>query len=114
MSDKRFAYNPFTGQFFDCGDVHASGIYNKGFTKEYDDFIRGILHEGILYLRLYYPFDDIDQKAYHDILRASSILLRDNVKDIIELIKGRYRIVPRDTVFNVVNGLLKSAGLINI
>jgi len=111
MKNSRFAYNPYNDIFIDCGDTHTSAIYNKGYQKEYDNFIRGIIYNDILYLRLYYPFDDMNIKTWTDIQKASKILLQDNINRIVKLIKSTYGTCPVNIQYNTDNDLLQREGL---
>lgn len=111
MQYKRFAYNPYNDNFFDCGDVHASAIYNRGLTSQYDNFIRGIIYNDILYLRLYYPFEDIQDKTLSQLEKASAVLLNDNIVVILRHVKREYNIIPRDIKYNVTNDILGREGI---
>ena len=105
--ESRFNYNPFTKEFFDGGLCHALSIHNKGRTKEYDTFIRGIISDNVLYLRTFYPFDDLSNLNYGQLQVKSKQLLRQFEADILHLIKREYNILIKDIVFNAENDLLK-------
>ena len=115
MSEKRFSYNPFNGITITGFDLcHAEGINKRGHTKTYDEFIRAILHDGILYLRLYYPFPDIEEKTLSQIERASLILLKESIQAILALIKKHYDCIPIDIQYNVINARLQHTGIANV
>ena len=57
MTEIRFSYNPFTKNYIESGCSHAVALYNKGKQKQFDEYIRGIILDDVLYLRTYYPFD---------------------------------------------------------
>lgn len=105
--EKRFSYNPISKKFLDSGFCHSTALYNIGQQKNFDQYIRGIIKEGKLYLRLYYPLKDIDQKTIEQIEQKSFSLLYDQLKTIKVLIKKEYKIVVKEVVFNAKNDLLK-------
>jgi hypothetical protein len=93
----KFNYNPFNEVFFDCSCNHTEAIYNYyknpgNACNEFDNFVRGIIKDDILYLRLYYPFNDIENLLYQDIQKKSLLLLKDYKKAILRLIKKHYNI----------------------
>jgi hypothetical protein len=114
MSEYRVSYNPYTKDYISGQQGHVEQIYNRGRQKVFDDYIRGIILDDVLYLRIYYPFEDIQDKAYKDILSASAALLKDNEKNIIKAIKKQDNITIRQIKYNVTNDLLTGLNLANI
>ncbi len=111
--EKRFCYNPFTNNLITCSQSHSIGLYNKGQGKNFDSFIRGIIFDDTLYLRTFYPFDDIDDLNYTELNKKSISLLNQFKTDILETIKKEYSIIPKTIIFNADNDLLKGK-LINV
>lgn len=104
--ESRFAYNPKTKHFLECDTCHSTALYNAKKQKEFDLYIRGILKDGILYLRTFYPLKDIDTKTLEDIKETSFNLLYDN-KEVIKLkIKEVYQTKIKKIVYNAENDLL--------
>lgn len=114
MTEKRFSYNPFTKDFIESDYSHAIAIANKGKQKLFDEYIRGIILDGVLYLRLYYPFIDLSDLSLIDLKQRSRELLEYNKNSILSIIKKEYNFVPNEIKFNVENDLLKGVGLANI
>ena len=114
MTEKRFSYNPFTKDFIDSNVDHAVAIYNKGKQKQFDEYIRGIILDDVLYLRLYYPFEDLSELSLVELKQKSYQLLLMNKHLIIDLIKDKYDITIEIFNFNVENDLLQGIGLANI
>lgn len=102
---KRFFYNPDTQKLYLCNNSHSEYYYNhkRELHKPFDFFIRGIIEKGILYLRLYYPYNDIDNKSLVEIKQFSFESLQCEkdfiLKEINEPIK--------EIFFNVDNEQLK-------
>ena len=104
---KKFCYNPFTGQFFDCGySDHSTKIYNKGNQSIFDDYIRGLIDNGTLYLRTYCPFD-YDSLTLKTLKEKSLKLLKFYDKKIFEKIKKEYDLSITNVIYNATNDLLK-------
>lgn len=89
-------------------------MYNKGKQKAFDEYIRGIILDNVLYLRVYYPYDDIANLTSDKLYQASYTLLKDNTKDILALIKGKENLTIKDVQYNVTNDLLTGLNLANI
>lgn len=111
MTEKRFSYNPFTKEYIEGGVSHAVDICNKGRQKEFDQYIRGIILDGVLYLRLFYPFNDIDELDLIELKQKSRALLENYEDDLISELRGT-RI--NEIKYNVENDLLSGIGLANI
>lgn len=111
MSEKRFSYNPFTKEYIEGGVSHSSAIYNKGRQKEFDQYIRGIILDNVLYLRLFYPFNDIGDLDLIELKQKSRELLESFKDDLVSQLRGT-RI--SEIKYNVDNDLLSGVGLANI
>ena len=111
MTEIRFSYNPFTKDFIESNTSHSIAIYNKGKQKQFDEYIRGIVFNDTLYLRLYYPFDDLSELSLVELKQKSRALLEQYKKEVLNKL-GNTLIVGIQ--FNVENDLLKGIGLANI
>lgn len=114
MCEKRFSYNPFTEEFIESSSSHSIAIYNKGKQKQFDEYIRGIIHDDILYLRTYYPFTIDNYEPQPDLNQKSRELLEYYLDNILNTVKKELGIVPKEIKYNVVNDLLQGIGLANI
>ncbi len=116
MSELRFSYNPFTDDFVKCtdGQAHSLSLHNQGKQKLFDEYIRGIILDDILYLRLYYPFDNLSDLNSTQLKQRSRDLLEQYRSKIRLLILKEYKITPKEIKFNVKNDLLEGIGLANI
>ena len=113
MTETRFSYNPFTKDYIESSSSHSVAIYNKGKQKQFDEYIRGILYNNILYLRTYYPFDNLSELSLTELHQKSRQLLEQYYKEILVIIKQNYAYVDQ-VKFNVENDLLEGIGLANI
>lgn len=113
MTEKRYSYNPFTNDFFECSQSHSIALYNKGRQKQFDEYIRLIIVNNTLYIRLYYPFEDIDSLSLSELKQKSFTLIKQYEKDILSQLKN-LNITPDKIVYNVDNDLLKGIRLANI
>lgn len=111
MTEIRFSYNPFTKDYIEGGVSHSADIYNRGKTKEFDQYIRGIILDNVLYLRLFYPFNDIDELDLIELKQKSRELLESFKDDLVSQLRGT-RIA--EIRYNVENDLLSGIGLANI
>lgn len=114
MTEIRFSYNPFTKDFIESSSSHSIAIANKGKQKEFDEYIRGIILDDVLYLRLYYPFDDLSKLSLIELKQRSRKLLESFIGDLLGVISYEYRFVTTDIRYNVENDLLQGIGLANI
>lgn len=101
--EKRFCFEPFKKVFFDCPESHVIEINNRGLQKKFDTFIRGIIKGKTLYLRVFYPFENISELTYDGLIRHSDTLLKENFPAILEVIKKHYKFLPGSTKFSVTN-----------
>jgi len=110
MSEIRFSYNPFTKDYIESGVSHSIAIYNKGKQKQFDEYIRGIILDDTLYLRLYYPFEDITEQTITEVKQKSYALLGDFLPQILTKLELSFKEIH----YNVENDLLEGIGLANI
>jgi hypothetical protein len=111
MTEERFAYNPFDKNFVECGYSHTSTLNGKG---DFWEYIRGIIVGNKIYLRLYYPFEDLNDLTETRLYQKSRTLLEQYRDKIIKEVKKHYGVELNDIEFNVENDLLKGIGLANI
>jgi hypothetical protein len=112
----RFSFNPFNNDFlFDNSNLsHAEKLYKEGKQKNFYEYIRGIIIDNNLYLRLYYPFNDIENLSITELKQKSFSLLKDNKKEILKQVKKHFKIDILEIVFNADNDLLSGKNLANI
>jgi hypothetical protein len=114
MSEYRVSYNPYTKEYLSGYTSHSIQLYNRGRQSSFDDYIRGIILDDVLYLRIYYPFEDLDTLTSDKIYSASLTLLKANIKAILEVIKNKDNITITSINYNVDNDLLRGLKLVNI
>lgn len=112
MSEIRFSYNPFTKDYIKSDCSHSIAIYNKGKQKQFDEYIRGIILNNVLYLRTYYPFNNLSELSLIQLRQKSRELLEHYQEDILKKIRATCYITS--IKYNVDNDLLKGIGLANI
>lgn len=110
----RISYNPFTGHYISSEASHTMQIYNAKKQKAFNEYIRGIIQDNILYLRVYYPYNDIDILTNDDLFQKSFELLNSELKIILSIIKEKDNLIINDVKFNYTNDLLKNLKLANI
>jgi len=93
---------------------HSVQLYNKSRQASFDEYIRGIILGDVLYLRIYYPYEDIDTLTRDKLYKASLTLLKANVKAILEVIQDKENITIKSIKYNVDNDLLRGLKLANI
>lgn len=114
MSEIRFSYNPFTKDFLHCDTSHSVALYNKGKQKLFDEYIRGIVVGNKLYLRTYYPFEDISNLSLTALNQTSRELLEQYLEVVLKEVKREYNLQDLEIVYNASNDLLTGKGLANI
>jgi hypothetical protein len=114
MSEYRIAYNPYNKDYISGNQSHSLQLYNRGRQSSFDEYIRGIILDDVLYLRLYYPYEDIDTLTRDKLYQASLALLKANTKAILEVIKDKDNITIKSIKYNVDNDLLRGLKLANI
>ena len=114
MTEIRFSYNPFTKDFIESTVCHAIAIANKGKTKSFDEYIRGIIIDDVLYLRTYFPFPISHGISVIELRQKSRELLESFRAEILGVLSYQYKYVTTDIVYNAENDLLEGIGLANI
>ena len=114
MIEYRILYNPYTRDYISGNQSHSIQLYNKGKQSQFDDYIRGIILDNVLYLRVYYPFKDLQDRELQFILLASKKLLQENIKGILQAIKNKENIIINKIEYNATNDLLSGLKLCNI
>jgi hypothetical protein len=104
----RLFYNIDTDKIYIFDQSHVQFYHNnKGkLGIIFDASIRGIIREGILYLRVFYPYNDIDTLDYNTLLFKSESLLR-LYRDKILLALNKEGIKILDVKYNLTNDNLK-------
>jgi len=114
MNELRINYNPFDNKYISGNSSHAIQLYNKGKQKSFDDYIRGIIIDDVLYLRMYYPFENLSELNLNQLNKASYKLLKENESDILKRILEIEGITIKRIEYNVTNDLLQRIGLNNV
>jgi len=100
-------FNPFNDTFYHGILSHSEILRLKGNISKFDDYIRGIIFEDVLYIRYYYPFDNIGSISLAQLKKASYSLIFPEVNKIKALIKNNCDININEVVYNVDNVFLK-------
>lgn len=108
MSEYRINYNPYTQDYISGSQLHSIQIYNKGKQSQFYEYIRGIIIDNILYLRIYYPYNDIDELNKNKLYQASFTLCNQYLKTILSCIKKHDNLIIKDVKFNYTNDLFKN------
>ena len=105
---KRLFYNSDNKKLYLFNSSHAIYLHNHKaeLNKGFDYYIRGLIEDNTLYLRLYYPYEDIDSQSYTFIKQASYEALKQSEADIIKELK-KNDIVIKEIFLNVDNEQLK-------
>lgn len=111
VNEYRISFNPYTKDYISGQSPHSIAIYNHHKQAKFEEYIRGIIFNEVLYLRIYYPFPDLQEKTLSDILKASETLLRDNKRRLIRLIKAKDSLNIKEVRYNVTNDLLSGLKL---
>ena len=114
MSEYRIAYNIFEKHYISGTQSHTIQLYNAKKQKQFNEYIRGIIVDNTLYLRLYYPFDDIDNISINKLNQSSFELLKEHTSDIIKRIKENDNINIKEVKYNYSNDLFEQLKLVNI
>lgn len=107
--EKRFFYNPDNEKLYIFNSSHVQFFHNNRdkLNKNFDYYIRGILKDDILYLRCFYPYDDIIYLSHKDIMKKSMELL--NIfKNAVLTSLYKEGIKVKDIKLNVSNEDLKT------
>ena len=108
MTEYRINYNPFTNDYTSGYDSHTIQLYNKGKQKSFNDYIRGIILDNVLYLRIYYPYNDIDTITKDKLYQSSFTLCNEYKKTILSCIKKHDNLIINNVKFNYTNDLFKN------
>ena len=114
MSEYRICYNPFSKDYISGNNSHTNQIYNKGKQKLFNEYIRGIVLNNTLYLRVYYPHNDINILDITALTQASYELLYYYKDAIINIIRKSDKINIQAVKYNFTNDLLRGLKLVNI
>jgi hypothetical protein len=103
---KRFLYNPESKKFYIFTVSHSEYFYNNFRSlesKKFDDYIRGIItEENKILLRVYYPYENISELSFVELVEKSLALIHLNLDDIkTALIDAGIK--ADDFIFNVTN-----------
>lgn len=107
--EKRFFYNQDKNELFLFECSHSEFFYNKNRTifssVKFDDIIRGIITEDKIYLRVFYPYDDIENLSFVELLEKSEKILLYHLPELEKELKvqGYYQAIS----LNATNDLLK-------
>jgi hypothetical protein len=115
MDEIRISFNPDNNIFLysNSGELHADTIHKAGHGKNFDEFIRAIYKNKILYIRIYYPYNDIDNLNMQELTAKSFDLIYNNKKELIKRIKKELKLIIKDIKYNVTNDILQGV-LVNI
>lgn len=110
MKVQRFFYNRETEKIIFCDYDHASFYHNhKGeLGASFDEFIRGILKEGELFLRVFYPYKGIENLSFNELIAESNKILGYYKADILKALR-REGVEVNKVFLSVTNEELKSA-----
>ena len=114
MSEYRIAYNVFNKNYISGSASHTIQLYNAKKQKSFNDYIRGIIIDNTLYLRVFYPFNDIEDLSSEKLNQSSYTLLKEHTSDIIQAIKENDNISIKEVKYNYTNDLFKDLKLVNI
>jgi hypothetical protein len=76
--EKRFFFDTEREKLFLFDGLHVDYFHNhkgKELSLDFDDYIRGIVKNNILYLRVYYPYADIQELSFETLIEKSNALL---------------------------------------
>lgn len=95
------------------GEAHSDTIAKRGKKLPFDTWIRGIIIDNKLYLRTFYPLQDIEEKSLEEVKEASFNRLFDAQKSLLKALKSQGIAKPSKIAYNVNNDDLKGI-LVNI
>jgi hypothetical protein len=106
---KRFFYNPYSKKLSLFESDHVTFFHNRKneLGASFDEFIRGIIFENKILLRVFYPYENISELTYGELLEKSEALTRLNLPDIKKALKAQ-GVTPESFVLNVTNEQAKS------
>jgi len=88
---KRIFFNIDNSRLDIFESSHAIYLHNNKdrFRKGFDYYIRGILSDKVLYLRYYYPYEDIDVISFEKLKEGSRGLLNAYKNEIVKKLKAQ-------------------------
>jgi hypothetical protein len=107
---KRFFYNSENGKIFIFENSHVEFFHNRKteFSENFDFYIRGIItEENKILLRVFYPYSNINELNYNELLEKSRLLLNAELPAIKKALK-REGVKAESFVLNVTNESAKS------
>ena len=109
---KRFFYNSETKKLSFCDNDHVSHYHNqkdKTLFLRFDDYIRGIIitEENKILLRVFYPYENINELNYNELLEKSRLLLNAELPAIKKALKAQ-GVKWESFVLNVTNESAKT------
>jgi hypothetical protein len=106
---KRFFYNPYSKKLSLFESDHVTFFHNRKneLGASFDEFIRGIIFDNKILLRVFYPYNDIDNLSFAELLEKSRLLLSNELPAIKKALKGQ-GVKPESFVLNVTNESAKN------
>lgn len=104
----RFFYNSDNKKLWLFNNSHNVFYANNktALKKGFDYYIRGLIDNDTLLLRLYYPYDDIDSLTYKELVKRSDYLLKSEYPHILKVLKEN-NINIEKTFFSLTNTDIK-------
>jgi hypothetical protein len=102
---KRFFYNPENRKLYIFENSHVEFFHNRKseFSESFDFYIRGIItEENKILLRVFYPYENINELCYSELLEKSRLLLSHELPAIKKALK-REGLTAESFVLNVTN-----------
>jgi len=89
--EKRIFFNVDNNKLYVFDQSHTIFKANNKdiLCKNFDYYIRGIISENVLYLRAYYPYSDINELTYNDLMTKSNKLLTMFKDDILKALTSQ-------------------------
>ena len=107
---QRFFYNSENGKLFLFDNSHVEFFHNRKaeFSENFDFYIRGIItEENKILLRVFYPYENINELNYNELLEKSRLLLNAELPAIKKALK-RDGVKAESFVLNVTNESAKT------
>jgi len=107
---KRFFYNPDNGKLSIFDFSHVEFFHNRKaeFSENFDFYIRGIItEENKILLRVFYPYENINELSFPELLEKSRLLLNAELPAIKKALK-REGVKAENFVLNVTNESAKT------
>ena len=102
---KRFFYNSNNGKLSIFDFSHVEFFHNRKneFSESFDFYIRGIItNENKILLRVFYPYENINELSFAELLEKSRLLLSNELPQIKKALKAQ-GVKWESFVFNVTN-----------